>query len=731
LSLWDSHLDWRDLTVRPSSPGPDVRLRLRLIWLGFVSLTAIVFVRVVQLELNHGDDYRSVAAAPLRRERALPGVRGRILARDGTVLAADEPRVALAVHYRYLETPPNKQWLRNQARPRLTQAERRDRLQLTRAEEEVLRERNELHRRLAEVSGLLFDDWAARLARIQRRVEAISDSVNRRRLERAVGAGKGAPASGASSLESTIHGWLHGDEKQPGRAPAVVTVAEELDYHVVVEGLPVELVAEIEGHPERYPGVRIELRRRRTYPQGSLAAHTIGHLGSPTRASPNPGVEEGNAAPDADLSAPAGVMGVERTYELRLRGAPGIEVELTDHGGRILSTNRRKEPTVGRDLVLTIDLPLQRAAEGLLDSAISRRLDSAAGSAEPGGAIVVLNVHSGAVLASASSPRFSPRSFSDPGGVQAAALLADPSHPLFDRVCRMAIPPGSVFKALTAAALVQSGVDPAAPYYCQGYLEQPDRLRCLIFTRFGTGHAEMNLADALAQSCNVYFFHAAAELGPAPLVDWGRRFGFGLRTGIDLPDEVAGRLATPGAEGGNRGGTTAQTQAMAIGQGTMLVTPLQVGRLMAAIANGGQLVTPHIASSFGLIAEDGASDDAAPPSSDANLLEFPPPRPIDGLSPQALAAVRDGLERVVSEPQGTGYETVRFDAVPIAGKTGTAETGGDQDDHAWFAGYAPADAPRVAFAIVLEHAGSGSTAAGPIARRLVERMLQLGYFPGR
>jgi penicillin-binding protein 2 len=165
---------------------------------------------------------------------------------------------------------------------------------------------------------------------------------------------------------------------------------------------------------------------------------------------------------------------------------------------------------------------------------------------------------------------------------------------------------------------------------------------------------------------------------------------------------------------------------MAIGQGTMLTTPLQIACLMAAIANGGKLVTPHVADSLGLV----VGDDAPPESLD-DELQFPPPQPIARLSPNTLAAVREGLVRVVSDPQGTGYETVRFEPVAIAGKTGTAETGGSLGDHAWFAGYAPADAPRVAFVVALEHAGSGATAAGPVALRLVERMHQLGYFTGR
>ena len=177
------------------------------------------------------------------------------------------------------------------------------------------------------------------------------------------------------------------------------------------------------------------------------------------------------------------------------------------------------------------------------------------------------------------------------------ALLADPAHPLFHRAIQMALPPGSVFKTVTAVALLESaGLDPAATFYCQGYLKQPDRQRCAVYVRHGTGHGDVTLAEALAESCNVYFFHHAEKLPPQALVDWARRLGFGQPTGVDLPGEARGIVPTPDSirklEG--HGWHTADTQAMSVGQGSLTATPLQVVRMMAAVANGGLLVTPHV-----------------------------------------------------------------------------------------------------------------------------------------
>jgi penicillin-binding protein 2 len=399
----------------------------------------------------------------------------------------------------------------------------------------------------------------------------------------------------------------------------------------------------------------------------------------------------------------------------------------------VLKHERAVEPGIGRDLVLTLDPRLQATAESLLDDAVARR-GLAGPTVEPaGGAIVVLDVRSGAILAAASAPRFDPNAFAGSDGARVAALLSDPGHPLFDRATRMAIPPGSVFKVVSAAALVEAAaIDPQERFFCQGYLHVPERQRCAIYRRHGVGHDEVTLGDALAQSCNVYFFHHAGRLGPSALVDWASRFGFGQVTGVDLPGEAAGTLPAPAddASPSARAKGFAEAQMLAIGQGPLEVTPLQVARMMAAVANGGLLVTPHVVSGLGLTEQGEPTAEASAESAEPPI-RVPPPRPIPGLHPATLAAIREGLERVVSDPRGTAHATVFLDSIEIAGKTGTAETGEDGAEHAWLAGYAPADRPRVAFAVALEHAGDAAETAGPVAKRLVLRLQELGYFGKR
>jgi len=735
--LPDRYFDWHKFHADEHT-GPivvDSRRRLAVFLVGFVGLLLLVFGRVVQLEVSQGAAFRSAAAKPLVRRLSLPGVRGRILACNGTVLACDKKVLALAVHYRYLQEPADPRWLRWTARSRLPAAQRKDPRRLEAEQTRLLAEREELARRLARLSGLSVEQWNARARRVQTRVERIAESVNRRRqaefdrrradASRAEPRQAGRPESLTRRIGSVVLDVLRGsmDESPPER----ITVAEELDYHVMVEDLPLALVAEIEAHPDRYPGVKILQGRRRAYTAGRLAAHVLGHVGPVEEGELRGGGSDGAYHP-ADF---VGRMGLERQYEQLLRGRRGVAVELTDRSGRVLSTYRQREPGIGRDLVLTLDVSLQRSAEELLESALKRLAIRGPGATSAGGAIVVMDVHNGAVLAAASAPAFDPNVFCGDERAAARSLLSDPDHPLFDRVAKMAIPPGSIFKTVAAVALLESStVVPGEAFFCQGYLHAPDRWRCAIYRRRGTGHGEVTLADALGQSCNVYFFHHAGKLGPEPLVDWGRRFGFGRLTGVDLPGEAAGTLPSPEtiAEVEGHAWRAGDTLALAIGQGSFQATPLQVVRMMAAVANGGQLVTPHVVSGLGLPELDDRQSTADLDALARDPIRIRPPQPIAGLKASTLAAVREGLERVVADPRGTGHGTVYLETIPVAGKTGTAETGTAEGDHAWFAGYVPADRPKLAFVVALEHAGNADETAGPVAKRLVLAIEQLGYF---
>ncbi len=562
----------------------------------------------------------------------------------------------------------------------------------------------ELHTRLANLCGVPAAQWQARLARINRRVTALAERVNGRR-QAAFDAPGGDEVQQSTSWHIVLAGLFAPPEPLP---PPPLIVVEQTAYHRVVDNVPASVVAEINAHASSYPGVKVMSYTRRNYPAGSLAAHAIGHVGNRSGVDTQMPVDHDGR----DAEQVVGLLGIELAGDARLAGRRGLAMQSQDRRGKVLATRVERPPLAGADTVLTIDLELQRAAEMFLDEYARRhRRHAADDSQHGGGAIIVLDIYTGEIVAAASAPRFDPNLFVS-GDPRVEHVLHDPARPLVDRVVKMAIPPGSVFKSLTALALVSERmIAPNQPFYCQGYLDEPERMRCQLFRQQGIGHGDVTLADALAQSCNVYFFHHAGALGGPRLAQWAARCGFGQPTGIDLPDEAAGELPPPLLLE-----RASQAQMFAVGQGSFTATPLQVARLYAAIANGGYLLTPTITR--------GEVTKTIPQPAAGDLSDS---LKIPGLTVEALDAVRAGLLRTVEDPDGTAYSTVRLPGVSIAGKTGTAETGAEQADHAWFAGYAPAESPRYAFVIALEHAGSGADAAGPIARAIVQRLKLQGY----
>ncbi|HEY2881180.1 MAG TPA: hypothetical protein VGJ15_02075, partial [Pirellulales bacterium] len=249
-----------------------INRRLRWLFAAFVACTATVYCRLIALEVRDGAEYRTAAAEPILHRRNVPAVRGPIVARDGTVLAYDEPITALALNYRWLEQPANPQWLRRTARARLSAAQRRDPAQVSLAQEQVLADRNELCERLQNLCGLSAAQWDDRIRRIQRHVEELSAAVNSQRRsidsQKSIANKQDSASEEASGLPAIIghsiaEALFAGDEP-----PAATAIAEELAEHIVCDQLPLEVVAEIEAHPAHYPGVKLLPAYRRVYPHG-------------------------------------------------------------------------------------------------------------------------------------------------------------------------------------------------------------------------------------------------------------------------------------------------------------------------------------------------------------------------------------------------------------------------------------------------------------------------------
>jgi penicillin-binding protein 2 len=486
---------------------------------------------------------------------------------------------------------------------------------------------------------------------------------------------------------------------------------------LVAEDIPRDAMATLETDLD-HPGLKIVAAARRHYPQGSLAAHALGYMNEV-------GAEEVRSRKDegyrpGDL---IGRTGLERQWEPYLRGSKGFEKLVVDRRGLRRSDLRIEElvegPTrvdavPGSDVILTLDADLQRITERAM-----RNTRAAA--------VVVLEVDTGRILAMASRPAFDPNVMSGKlSGDAEARLLSDHLHPFRDKALSETYNPGSTFKAIsTLAGLEERVISPEDQVRCGGYVELGKRrFRCTHV------HGVVNLHSAVVQSCNVYFYELGARPGMLDrLARYATDFGLGTPAGLGLNGEQAGFIPTEewhraqAAKDPTQGNVIGHALNTAIGEGATRVTVLQMALLYAAVANGGRLWLPQVAlrieSPTGQVTE-----------------EFQPRARRDvSVSAESLSFLRKALVGVVNDSTGTAYRA-RSLKYEMAGKTGTAQVqraarknGEDPPrpyelvDHAWFAGFAPASKPRIAFAVLVEHGGYGGEAAAPVASEIVD-----GYF---
>lgn len=712
------------------------RVRLGLLWIAMFLPVLIVAGRVAHLQLALQEDFARGFASTMSQTEEIPARDGRILAADGSVLANDVRQYDVSIHYPALVYPPDDEWITSKAKQRLSKSDRRKTEKVAEEKRKVLNDLTEFWTRLASLTEHSIDDLDEARQQVQSRVEAMKAAVARHHRERHLATlREDQDSRSRQTFWSVI--WQQmlqkvEDRNDHGHGPRLI--AEETEHHTVISNVTVDMMEEIKAHGELFPHAQIVIRTKRTYPQGELASHLIGYRKPITDEQLH---DRKQKYPDGDpqdyrLGDPYGLDGLERSYDAVLKGIRGRRTLVKNRRGEILETRIDREPIQGRDLVLTIDTMMQRKAESLTDEALSQvTLPGNVDQELPHGALrhatrprgaclVAMDVNTGAIIAAASAPRFDLNLMVSSDAETWKDLTSDPRSPLMSRITRIPLPPGSVFKPISAVATLESGVMHAETLFdCRGYLDNPKQFRCLPFVHYQRGHGSLDLAGALCRSCNVYFYSAARRMGPQTLVDWAREFGIGEPTGIDLPSESAGHLPAPDQPA--KPGSNApkwkpvDTLQLSIGQSTLEVTPLQMVRMIAAFANDGHLVRPRLAANSGPSSMDETD-------SVRQLQTAEGSRPVRGLHPGTLEAVREGLVMVVHDSHGTGYKTVRLKEISIAGKTGTAQTNGV--DHAWFAGYAPAERPRFAFVVVVQNGGGGGKVAGPLAREFVKSLME-------
>ena len=458
-----------------------------------------------------------------------------------------------------------------------------------------------------------------------------------------------------------------------------------------------DYLARLETHKKELPGIQTVARAHREYQQANLASHVLGYMNevSPRDLKKKKGK---NYYPGELI----GRFGVERMYESRLRGEPGRELIVVDARGHrklgkevedLLGANRRKEPVPGQNLVLTIDMEVQR----LVERALSRYKAAAA---------VVIEVHTGRILASASKPDFNPNILSGSlSPMDARRLLENPLKPHLDRVFRENYFPGSTYKVVPAvAALEEKLVEPDEKIVCKKI--HPAGRRYPGCTH---AHGKIDLHTALVESCNIYFYTVAERIGMDTLARYANRLGLGVPTGLGLNGEVGGFIPTKKWYASRkekfRLGFTLNA---VIGQGNTKTTPIQIASLYAALANGGTLYLPQIVDQVETI--DGKVIQRFAPLVRSRLK----------LHPRTHAILRKALQGVVNDPKGTAYDS-RLKELLAAGKTGTAQVSRSsrKRDHSWFAAYAPSGKPEIAVVVLIEHGGVAAKVAAPLAMQIV------------
>jgi len=647
-------------------PRTDVgEFRRRFKWMALVAFVAfaVVLGRLFQLQVLEGASYAAIAHDNIIRHVPLPTTRGVIRDREGKVLASSRPAYDLYV-------VPGR--VMRSARPQHPSR---------------LREADDLP-----------DTWPR-----------IADILRLNPEERA-------------RFDAKLHAACITDEdKSPCWHPVLVR-----------QDLPRDTVAELKQHETELTGTDVVRVPVRYYPFKDVAAHAIGYVAeidAETLARYRPqgydAMDEAARQKVNPLNYESGDMigatGVEHAWESYLRGARGWEERVVDARGRyrsgpdterLLDRNSRQDPIPGRDVRLTLDIELEQAIERAMRP-------------QRAGAVVVVEVRTGRLLAMYSKPDFDPNDVSGGAGRErmrqtVGRLYGDPLQPTLDKTTSGSFQPGSTFKPFAAlAALEGKKLDPDDTERCDGFLTFGRRVFHCTHV-----HGRVNMHQAIAESCNIYFIKVAEAVGMDEIARMASQFGLGEKTGLGVNPEAAGRMPTRSFYALRYGGKFYEGYTMnaTIGEGATTVTPLQLALAYGALANGGTLYSPELVRA--VESEDGSV-----------VQDFPPRvRRKVNVKPENLARVTDSLYAVVNEPKGTAYP-VRDPALDVAGKTGTAQTapapmsvletakGGMADwyraNHAWFAAYAPARAPEIAVSLLVEHGGAGPTVAAPIALQIV------------
>ncbi len=437
----------------------------------------------------------------------------------------------------------------------------------------------------------------------------------------------------------------------------------------IKENISYDFLSYFEARKADYPELFVDIEPLRYYPYGKLLAHVLGYIGEPS-------VKELKKIGEYTF---IGKSGIEKEYDDILRGKNGIKRLIVDSGNRLKEEKVIKQPVDGANLTLSIILPLQKLIKEKLG--------------DYKGCVIVNNVNTGEIYALYSNPSFDPNVFTSRfERKKLKELKKAKGNPLLNRAIRGRYSPGSIFKVAVSFASLEKGISPSTSFYCPGYFEYGNlEFKCW----FKPGHGRLNMYGGIAHSCNVYFYNLGLKVGIKGIDSFCKKIKLCEKTGIDIPGEKKGLLPTPEWKRMKTGKPwyPGDTINLSIGQGYLLVTPIEVARFVSFIANGGKLVTPHFLKN---------------PKRNFSIREI-------DVNPAHIKVVQKAMRMVVTG--GTAVK-LSFLKVKVAGKTGTAQTisgGKGKENNSWFSGFAPYENPQICVTVIAERGGHSTDKAVPIA----------------
>ena len=673
-----------------------INFRYNLITVVTYVIGVILIVQLFNLQIVHGTEYRQQSNTRLTRESVIEAARGDILDRSGNVLVTSGQKFNLELYKSKIDTDT--------------------------LNDSILKIINVLEKYQVSYT----DSFPISINPFQFTISG----DNLEKWKKSNDIDENASAEDAFYVFKDKYKIKNDDNTETRKILAIRYLISIEGYSstkslTIAKDIPREAIAEFSENGDNYPGINISVQPIRKYQEGSLASHILGY------ASKISDDEYKNLKDDYDQNDLIGKTGIESLFEKYLKGKKGTKQIDMAVDGTTTAEVVEDEAIAGSNVILTIDSKLQKIAEGALKDNVEKIKNGGFGKSydAKGGSCVVMNVKTGEVLAMASYPDYNPQSFAN--GISSEewkSYSENKSYPLLNKCIQSAYEPGSIYKMVTAIAGLESGnitlterINDTGVYKKYG-----TDWKCWYYTDYHTGHGYLNVIGAIQKSCNFFFYETADRMGIDTLDKYAKYFGLGTKTGIELPGEVAGNLASKEyVKSINATWNPGDTINAAIGQGYNKFTPLQMAKYISMVANGGNKIDVSIVKSIqNADGTEVSKEDISNFVSDKLGISKDNDSEDITLNSEYVNAVKEGMKSVTSGEAGTAYARFKDFNISVGGKTGSAEAGKDANGkdivNAWFAAFAPYEDPEIAVVVMVENGGHGNYTAEAVRNVMAE-----------